>query len=75
MQKNRIFRKEGKGWSWAPEGGSWKKLKCAYYSHFPSLLVKNKQTFFSETFHSLSEYPFWFFDFFILAPQKSIFRF
>ena len=40
-------------------------LKPTFYSH----LVKNKPTFFSETFHFLPVYTFWFLIFFILAPK------
>jgi hypothetical protein len=58
-----------------PEGGTWKKWKMAYKSPFPSFLLKNKHTFFSETFHLIPEYTFWFLIFAFFPPQTDSFKF
>ena len=54
-----------------PKGGTWKKWKWALKKTFPSVLLTNKHTFFSETFNFLQEPTFLFFYF---CPLKRIFR-
>jgi hypothetical protein len=51
-----------------PKGGNWKKWKSAWNYPFHSYFLKNKHTFFSQTFHSLPEYIFWFLIFLIFDP-------
>ena len=55
-KKTEFSERSGRGGPGPPKGVVEKNLKCAYYSpYFTSLLVKNKHTFFSETFHFLSK--------------------